>query len=152
MLPEKLKWTGSGINSYRGIRLCGVTRGTWSTSTNVFSSGLKMYEFSTRKRSEGWCTNESKLLFRAITLTYLMILMRASCWRAPGESHLLYAVWIRRSEMVTEVPNFCSKKSVIFAKCTLLILIRMASFLATSSSFLSMALKWFSWRLVMLTK
>ncbi len=54
--------------------------------------------------------------------------------------------------MVTAVPNFCSIKSVIFANCTLLILISVANLSATSSSFLSTAQKWFSWRLVMLTK
>jgi hypothetical protein len=54
--------------------------------------------------------------------------------------------------MVTVVPNFCSIKSVIFAKCTLLILISVANLSATSDSLLSTAQKWFSWRLVMLTK
>ncbi len=39
-LLEKLKWTGSGMNSYSGIKLCGATSGTWSTKTKVLSSGL----------------------------------------------------------------------------------------------------------------
>jgi len=37
MFPEKLKCTGSGINLKSGIRLCGATSGTWSTSTKVLS-------------------------------------------------------------------------------------------------------------------
>jgi hypothetical protein len=54
--------------------------------------------------------------------------------------------------MVMAVPNFCSMKSVILAKCTLLTLRSVANLLATSSSFLSTAQKWFSCSAMMSTK
>ncbi len=52
--------------------------------------------------------------------------------------------------MATAVPNFCSMKSVILAKWTLLILSSVASL--SETSFWSTALKCFSCRFVMSTK
>jgi len=56
------------------------------------------------------------------------------------------------SEMATAVPNFCSMKSVILAKWTLLTRSIKASLSETSSSLRSTALKCCSCRLVMSTR
>ena len=68
-LLMKLKYTGNGMNSNSGMRLCGVTSGTCRTRMKVFSSGLKTYEVSMRERSDGLWMNESMSLLAATSLT-----------------------------------------------------------------------------------
>ncbi len=112
MLVAKLKWIGSGRNSYRFSRLVSETIGMCRISVNSFVAGVYKCETLIWKRSKANFTNGMRFFFLVTWTTWFMMPSRTSCGRAPGASRWCWADLKTFSWWWTTNWNFFSMASV----------------------------------------